>query len=139
MQFQHSIKKNKLKRRREIKKMNIKRWSEYVIKSIDMNLCICKNKKNYYLIMYASDLMIYELRCIYAVCNHKSLYVLAFRLFDSTGWNLYVFIYFTTIDVFLLSCSRILIVYFFLFTKSVMSLMNFFLMQIYFFSFFLQM
>lgn len=67
MQFQHSIKKNKLKRRREIKKMYIKRWSEYVIKSIDMNLCICKNKKNYYLIMYASDLMIYELRCIYAI------------------------------------------------------------------------
>lgn len=40
-----------LKKRREIKinknkkKLNIKRWSEYVIKRIDMNLCICKNKK----------------------------------------------------------------------------------------------
>lgn len=44
---------------------HIKIWSEYVIKSIDMNLF--KNKKNYYLIMYASDLMIYELRCIYAI------------------------------------------------------------------------
>lgn len=91
-------------------------------------------KINYYLIMYASDLMIYELRCIYAITRVYIFFKHSFIRFKFICF--YLFYNNRRFVVVVRDCSRILIVYFFLFTKSVMSLMNFFLMQIYFFSYF---
>lgn len=141
--FSNEIKKYILKKRREIKIIQKKNEYKNMVwicnqEYRDMNLCICKKKKK--LLFNNVCIRFNDLWIKMHLCNHKSLYVFSIRLLNSK-FKLLEFICFYLFYnnrrfFLLLDCSRILIVYFFLFTKSVMSLMNFFLMQIYFFSYF---